>query len=63
MKTGYHAIYDQDYFEAIDYAGKNNFDFVQFDLGVPKFFLDSLSDKAPLTSSFFESLFFKMMYI
>lgn len=41
--TGYHAVYENDFFEGIDNAKKNGFEFVQFDLGVPKFFLDDLS--------------------
>ena len=44
MKTGYHAVYEKDYFEAIDIAKANGFEFVQFDLGVPTFFLDNLKD-------------------
>jgi sugar phosphate isomerase/epimerase len=44
MKYGYHAVYDANYFNAIDYAARVGFDFVQFDLGVPTFFLDKLSD-------------------
>jgi sugar phosphate isomerase/epimerase len=43
MKTGYHAIYSNDFFNGIDDAYKNGFDFVQFDLGVPTFFLDNLT--------------------
>ena len=43
MKKGYHAIYTKDFFEGIDDACKNGFDFVQFDLGVPAFFLDGLT--------------------
>ena len=45
MKTGYHAIYAKDYFDGIDAAKNNGFDFVQFDLGVRKFFLNGLSDQ------------------
>lgn len=45
MKTGYHAIYSTDFFNGIDDAYKNDFDFVQFDLGVPKFFLNDLRKK------------------
>ena len=44
MKTGYHAIYEKNYFEAIDIAKNNGFEFVQIDLGVPTFFLDNLKD-------------------
>ena len=43
MKKGYHAVYPNDFFEGIDDAYKNGFDFVQFDLGVPAFFLDNLA--------------------
>jgi sugar phosphate isomerase/epimerase len=45
LKTGYHAVYENDYISAIDNAKKNGFEFVQFDLGVPKFFLDEFSDE------------------
>jgi sugar phosphate isomerase/epimerase len=44
MKTGYHAVYERNYFEAIDVAKNNGFEFVQIDLGVPTFFLDNLKD-------------------
>jgi sugar phosphate isomerase/epimerase len=44
MKTGYHAVYETDYFEAINNAAENGFEFVQFELGIPKFFLDGLSN-------------------
>ncbi len=44
MKTGYHAVYAKDYFDGIDAAKNNGFDFVQFELGVPKFFLNDVSD-------------------
>ncbi len=45
MKTGCHAtIYEKSYFEAIDVAKNNGFEFVQFDLGVPTYFLDNLND-------------------
>lgn len=43
VKTGYHAIYENNFFDGIDDAYKNGFDFVQFDLGVHRFFLDNLS--------------------
>jgi len=43
MKTGYHAIYAKDYFQGIDDARTHNFDFAQFDLGVPEYYLDGLS--------------------
>lgn len=45
MKTGYHAVYENDFFDAIDHAKLYGFDFVQFDLGIPRFFLDDLSEK------------------
>jgi len=44
MMTGYHAVYAGGYFDGIDVAKDNGFEFVQFDLGVPGFFLDGLSD-------------------
>jgi len=44
MTAGYHAVYAKDYFEGIDAAKVNGFDFAQFDLGVPRFFLNELSD-------------------
>jgi len=43
MKTGYHVVYARDYYEGIDDARRHGFDFAQFELGVPSFFLDSLS--------------------
>lgn len=43
MKFGYHAVFPRDFYEGIDDASHNGFDFVQFDLGVPRFFLDPLS--------------------
>lgn len=44
MISGYHAVYAKDYFDGIDAAKENGFDFVQFDLGVTRFFLNDLSD-------------------
>lgn len=44
MKTGYHAVYAQTYFEGIDDAKKHGFDFVQFDLGVPAYFLNGMTN-------------------
>ena len=41
---GYHAIYEADYYAGIDGAVKYGFDFVQFDLGVPQYFLNDISD-------------------
>ena len=43
MKTGYHVVYEDNYYEAIDHASANGFEFAQFDLNIPKFFLDGLS--------------------
>ncbi|MCL2513379.1 MAG: sugar phosphate isomerase/epimerase [Oscillospiraceae bacterium] len=43
MKTGYHAVYAENYFDGIGAAVENGFDFVQFELGVPEFFLDGVS--------------------
>ena len=44
MKTGYHAVYAANFFDGIDDALKYGFDFVQFDLGVPTYFINGLSD-------------------
>jgi len=44
MKSGYHAVYAKDYFQGIDDARAHNFDFAQFDLGVPAYYLDGLSN-------------------
>lgn len=44
MFSGYHAVYEDDYFSAIDTAVRSGFDFVQFDLNVPRYFLDRLTD-------------------
>ncbi|MEN6356270.1 MAG: sugar phosphate isomerase/epimerase [Armatimonadota bacterium] len=41
---GYQAVYDDDFFDALDYAAKNGFDFVSFDLNVPRFYIDGLPD-------------------
>lgn len=43
IKTGYHSVYAETYFKGIDDAKKYGFDFVQFDLGVPAYFLNDLS--------------------
>ena len=43
MKMGYHAVYAESYFRGIDDAKRFGFDFVQFDLGVPTFFLNDLT--------------------
>lgn len=44
MNKGYHVVYEKDMYEAISFAAISGFDFVQFDLGVPSFFLDGISD-------------------
>lgn len=43
MKKGYHSVYAETYFSGIDDAKNHGFDFVQFDLGVPAYFLNELS--------------------
>ncbi|MCL2106387.1 MAG: sugar phosphate isomerase/epimerase [Oscillospiraceae bacterium] len=43
MNIGYHAVYARDFMDGIDAARQYSFDFVQFDLGVPRFFLDELT--------------------
>ncbi len=45
MKTGYHAVYENNFYDAIDNAKTYGFDFVQFDLSIPEFFLDNLSGR------------------
>ena len=40
IKTGYHAVYAESYFSGIDDAKKYGFEFVQFELGVPAYFLN-----------------------
>lgn len=42
IKTGCHAVYEESYFGGIDSAKKYGFDFVQFELGVPTYFLHEL---------------------
>lgn len=37
MITGFHAVYEDDYYSAIDNADKYGFQFVQYDIGVPGF--------------------------
>lgn len=44
MHYGYHSVYEKNYYEAIDRAVKFGFDYVQPDLNVPAFFLDSLTE-------------------
>lgn len=43
VKMGYHAVYAKTYFQGIEDARKYGFDFAQFDLGVPTYFLNELS--------------------
>ena len=43
MKSGYHAVYARNFCQGIDDARKYGFDFAQFELGVPTFFLDGLT--------------------
>ncbi len=44
IKTGYHSVYSETYFKGINDAKKYGFDFAQFDLGVPAYFLDELTN-------------------
>lgn len=43
MQFGYQAVYDASFFDAIGYAKDNRFDYVSFDLNVPRFYIDDLS--------------------
>ena len=43
IKTGYHSVFAETYFKGIDDAKRYGFDFAQFDLGVPAYFLNELS--------------------
>lgn len=45
MITGYQAVYDADFQDAILYAANNGFDYVSFDLNVPRFYIDRLEDR------------------
>lgn len=45
IKTGYHSVYAETYFKGIDDAKKYDFDFAQFDLGVPAYFLNELTNE------------------
>ncbi|MCL2495559.1 MAG: sugar phosphate isomerase/epimerase [Oscillospiraceae bacterium] len=45
MKTGYHAVYAKDYFQGIADAKTHGFDFAQFELGVPEYYLDGFSSE------------------
>ena len=40
---GYHAVYEGDFASAIRLGRKHGFDYVQFDLGVPEFYITELS--------------------
>lgn len=40
MYVGYQAIFDENYFDALTFAAEHNFQYVQFDLNVPRFYLD-----------------------
>lgn len=42
IKKGYHVIYSENYFRGIDDAEKYGFDFAQFDLGVPEYYLHEM---------------------
>ena len=42
---GYHAVYEHGYMAAIKAAVDHGFQFVQFDLNVPEFYIDSLSHR------------------
>ena len=46
MLLGYQAVYDEDFFSAIDYAQAHRFDYVSFDLNVPRFYLDYMTTDA-----------------
>lgn len=43
MLFGYQAVYDRDMFDAIDSASENQFDFVSFDLNMPRFYIDQMT--------------------
>ena len=44
LKIGMHAVYETSFEEAIRLAGQHGFDYVQFDLNCPQFYVDGLSD-------------------
>jgi sugar phosphate isomerase/epimerase len=44
MYAGYHAVFDADYVDGLRYAHTVSFDYVQFDLNVPRFFLDGRNE-------------------
>lgn len=45
IKTGYHAVYAENYFTGIDDAKKYGFEFAEFELGVPAYFLNELTEE------------------
>ena len=45
MRIGYQAVFDRDFFDAISYAAENRFDYVQFYLNVPRYYLDELGPR------------------
>lgn len=45
LKTGYHAVYAENYFKGIDDAKKYGFDFAQFELGAPAYFMNELTEE------------------
>ena len=45
MNFGYHAVYEKDYRSAITSAAQGGFQYVQFDLDVPTFYLEALSKR------------------
>ncbi len=45
MKIGLHAVYERSFAEAIEVAAKYGFDYVQFDLNVPQFYVDQISGR------------------
>jgi len=40
MIIGYQAVFDKDFYQAIDYASNNIYDYISFDLNVPRFQID-----------------------
>jgi sugar phosphate isomerase/epimerase len=44
VRIGYHVVYDASFDDAIRYAAEHGFDYVQFGLNVPRFYLDDLND-------------------
>ncbi len=45
MFVGYQAVYDESYLDALDFAREARFAYVQFDLNVPRFYLDDLTPR------------------